>query len=112
MGNMAEHDWQVLRKIAHTALERYCRKTLDLVDEVLRSTHASDHGKYLDLYGLLQKRDKAMADAFSDIRRSQGETQLAMLVSMGLVNSGELAEFSENLRAKIKVLLGDSLASR
>lgn len=105
MGDIAERDWRVFRRLAKIALDRYCHQTLDLVDRIVHSERQTNHAKHLEIYRLVHERDQALAEAFNDARRSVAVAQLVRLRSMGLLSDDEMAEFSEELREKVNLWL-------
>ncbi len=98
--DIKEPDWKIFRKLHEVALERYCQRVLEDVRRTVdgRRTH---HERYLKLWKLIRKRDKTMAYAFDNPRRSQAITQLANIVAEDLITDGELDQFSEETRARI-----------
>lgn len=54
----------------------------------------SAHERYLRLYDLIRTRDKELAAAFDDFRRSTAIMQLMLMRSHNLVTPDELARFS------------------
>ena len=58
----------------------------------------NSHEQYLKLYKLIEKRDKQMADAFNDYRRSTAFWQIAKMLNLGMLTPEDLAEFSEETR--------------
>ena len=61
-------------------------------------SEANSHEQYLKLYKLIEKRDKQMADAFNDYRRSTAFWQIAKMLNLGMLTPEDLAEFSEETR--------------
>jgi hypothetical protein len=96
--NLPEHDWKTLRALHQVALERYCARVLDESRTILDDDARSAHERYLRLYGVLEKRNQALAAAFNDMRRSVAISRLAALVDLALVTDEELGEFSAPTR--------------
>ena len=67
--DIKESDWKIFRRLHRIALERYCQRVLE---EVKLATVSDDsyHDCYLKVYRLMQDRDRTMARAFNDLRRS------------------------------------------
>lgn len=63
------------------------------------------HQRYLKVYRLTHKRDKELADAFNDPRRSMALLQLMTIVSLKLITPEELATFSPETQQSIARLL-------
>lgn len=66
-----ESDWKVFRELRELALDRFCRRVLDEVEDIRTDASNTHHARYLRVYRLLQERDEALALAFNDPRRSQ-----------------------------------------
>jgi hypothetical protein len=58
------------------------------------------------VFELLQQRDKELAEAFDDLRRSTAWRQLAVIRSHGLLTEEELARFSPQTQAAVQAWLG------
>lgn len=56
------------------------------------------------LYRLLQERDRALAQAFNDLRRSTALRRLAAWVELGLLTEEELGGFSPDVRQSAAAL--------
>ena len=97
---ISEPAWKLFRQLHALALERFCA-----LSELSRL--ASDAGKgayerYLAVFELLQRRDKALAEAFDDLRRSTAWRQLAVIRSHGLLTDEEFDRFSPQTRAAVQ----------
>jgi hypothetical protein len=99
-----ESDWRVFRELQRTALERFCTRILDEVERLLRDASRSHHDRYLDIYRLVRERDKELAGAFDDPRRSRMLWQAARMHALELLEPDELARFSEKSRRTIESL--------
>jgi hypothetical protein len=72
--------------------------------ETIRAADTSPHEQYLRLYRLLKDRDKDIAIAFDDLRRSTAIQRLASMILLGVVTDEELSQFSEATRASATAL--------
>jgi hypothetical protein len=63
--------------------------------------------KYLAAYKLMHKRDKEIADAFNDFRRSTAIFQIAIIRKLGVITDEELERFSESTRASLQHFWGE-----
>ncbi len=104
---ISEADWRILRRLEPIARNRFCDRVLTEV--VGRATDATvgSHERYLAVYRLLEKHDRAMSGAFDDLRRSTAFLQLARMRSLGLVTEEEFARFSPETRQVVAVFSGD-----
>ncbi len=99
-----EADWKVFRKLREAALERFCARILDEVDSVRRDDSRSHHERYGAIFSLLRERDRELAQAFDDPRRSQMIWQLATMAALDLLSPDELARFSPETRSVVEQL--------
>lgn len=103
--DIAESDWKVLRRLHPLALERFCERALAEIERGVQDRARSQHERYLDVFNLVQCRDRQMARLFDDLRRSRALTMLAQIRSGGLLTDEEFAMFSQETRRTIEVLL-------
>jgi hypothetical protein len=101
-----ETDWKLLRQMHPIALDRFCQRVLSEVQSISTDNAKSFHQRYLDIFDVIQNRDKDMARTFDDSRRSTALIQLAAMRSQGLLTDDEFQRFSEETRTFIEVLLG------
>jgi hypothetical protein len=105
-GTIAEADWKVLRRVHPLALERYCERVLAEIERVMHNSGQSTHQRYLDIFQIVEQRDREMASIFNDPRRSNALTMLARIRSVGLLTEDEFSSLSPETRSAIKSLLG------
>jgi len=99
-----EHDWRVLRSVHRSALDRYCSRVLDECVATIQRADLSAHDRYLKLYTLLKERDKSLAAAFDDLRRSTALQRLAAMIALRVVTDQELSQFSVATRDAARML--------
>jgi len=92
--NISEADWRVFKEVRAVALDRFCRRILDECRTLCDEPSESAHQRYLSLYKLLQQRDKEIAEAFNDFRRSTAIFALMTMRQYGLVTEAEWKRFS------------------
>ncbi len=102
MRHIAESDWKKFKQVRELALQRYCERVLLDLQAIISDTSRSAHNRYLEIYKLIDDRDETLAYMFNDHRRSRAEDQLAAMHSQKIVTSEELAEFGDELRARIQ----------
>ncbi len=100
-----EADWEVFRELRVNALERFCQRVLSEVSLLAGETARGSHDRYLEIFQLLHNRDKQLADAFNDPRRSTAFSQLLHMRYQGLLTDEEFARFSPETRAKVESLI-------
>jgi hypothetical protein len=97
-----ESDWRVFRRLHRIALERFCQRVIEEVQSVTSLCANGYHNCYLELFALMQSRDKEMARAFNDPRRSSAFILLANIKAQGLLTEEELMQFSPEAREAIR----------
>jgi hypothetical protein len=102
-----EADWKRFRALHKAALERFSQRILSEVERVAADTERSAHERYLDIYKLLQRRDREMAETFDDPRRSMAVIQLMWIKALDLLTPEDLADFSAETREIVEHLSGD-----
>lgn len=93
-----EADWRVIStKLMPLALDRYCTLVLAEVNALIAADRPS-HDRYRDLYQLIKRRDRELAEAFNDLRRSTAMMQLLRIWSLGLLEQSELNPLTDETR--------------
>lgn len=95
---LPESDWRLFREVSRVALDRFCARVLAEVAAASTATERSNHDRYLEVAEILEARDRELAAAFDDPRRSRMIEQLARQVALGLVTGDELARFTPATR--------------
>jgi hypothetical protein len=94
-----ESDWKAFRQVHTAALDRFCEKVLGEITSFVSDTTKTPHERYLEIYKLIRERDRMLANAFNDVRRSTALLQLSIIHSHGLLTEEEMARFSPEARA-------------
>jgi hypothetical protein len=100
--DIPESDWRHFKQVHAKLLERYCGRVLDEIAAASQGAGGSAHERYLKVYKLLKERDKDLANAFDDFRRSTAVMQLGIMRRMKLLTDEELAPFSEQTRTRVE----------
>jgi hypothetical protein len=103
---IAEADWKVLRRLHPLALERFCERVLAEVEQVMHNRTQRAHQRYLNIFKIVEQRDRDIARLFNDPRRSQALTMLAAIRSEGLLSDDEFSALSPETRSALEMLLG------
>jgi hypothetical protein len=102
-GDFKESDWKVLRQLHPIALERFCRRVLEEVQQVIADTGRGPYDRFLAVSDLLDRRNRGLTDAFGDMRRSRAFERLVCIQSLRLLTEEEWRrsspEVQESLRA-------------
>jgi hypothetical protein len=96
-----EADWKAFRDLRTVALERFCDGTLAEVNRISSDLTKTAHDRYVEIYRLIERRDRELARAFDAPRRSQAMSQLALISSLGLLTPEELSRFTPATRDSI-----------
>ena len=94
--HLPEGDWKHLRSVEAVALNRYCARVLEEVAGVIGRTEGLHHERYLRLYAVVEDRDRELARAFNDLRRSTAIQHLAGWIRLHLLTDEELGGFSQD----------------
>ncbi len=105
--NIPESDWRVFKEVRGAALDRFCRRILGECRTLCDDGTEPAHARYLKLYRLIHQRDKEIAQAFNDFRRSTAITCLTTMWQLGLVTKTELDRFSPSTVQTVHFLMGD-----
>ncbi|MBK8068914.1 MAG: peptide ABC transporter substrate-binding protein [Rhodanobacteraceae bacterium] len=97
-----EADWKHLRSLKPVVLDRLCERILNEVVRTSRAPGKSNHERYLAVYRLIQRRDREIAEAFNDMRRSTALYSILAMHRLGLFTTEEIAGFGEFVRAQIE----------
>ena len=89
-----ERDWKVFRDLRQVALNRLCEKILADLRQQMERPGQTPHENYLSVYKLINRRDRDIARAFNDFRRSTALLQIGVIHSLGLLTAEELHRFS------------------
>ncbi len=100
--DLPESDWRRFKEVHTKLLERYCCRILEEVAAASRGTEGTAHDRYLKVYKLVKERDKQLAKAFDDFRRSTAVMQLVIMRRMKLLTDEELGLFSEQTRNHVE----------
>ena len=106
MREIKESDWKLLRQLHTEALERFCKQILLEVARINADRAKSFHQKYLEIYAVLHRRDREIAQTFNDLRRSRALMMIASMKGHGLLTEDELSRFSQETQELVDVLLG------
>jgi hypothetical protein len=90
-----ESDWKHLSHIRPKALERLCEMILAEVRDISADSSRTCHERYLALYKHIGERDKDIALAFNNPRRSWAIVHISAMRRFGIVTDEEFAGFTE-----------------
>ncbi len=93
-----ESDWKLLSQLRTVALERFCQRILLEIESINTNSAMNAHQRYLEIYKIIARRDKEIAQTFNDHRRSTALNELAAIQSHGLLTPEEFLRFSHETR--------------
>jgi hypothetical protein len=106
-GEIKESDWKVLRRLHPIALERFCERVLAEIDRVENDNARSFHLRYLDIFEIVQRRDRDIGRIFDDLKRSNALAMLTQIRANDLLLEQEFCSLSAETRNAIGLLLGN-----
>jgi hypothetical protein len=101
-----EAGWKVLRRLHPLGLERFCERVLAEIESVKHDDTRGFHQRYLDIFEIVERRDREMARIFDNPKRSNALTMLAQMRSQGLLMEDECSSLTPETRSAIELLLG------
>lgn len=99
-----ESDWKLFRELRELALERLCKRALDGLTPRIEDSSKTYYERYIDVFQFLKERDREVARAFDDPKRSQMIHQLAAIQALRLLNPEEFSRFSPRTRETVEAL--------
>jgi hypothetical protein len=103
---MPESDWKLFRQLRELALDRFCQRVLAEIGSLASDAGQSHHDRYVAVFNLIRERDKELAAAFDDPRRSTVLRQLALIRSRELLTDEEFARFGRETQDAVALWLG------
>ncbi len=99
MGDIAEKDWKLFRKLLELAVNRFSKETLSKISQIIASKEIeSKHEKYLEICKYIKERDKVLRDCFSHLSRSTAKLQILEIYNAGLFKPEEFNQFSDDVK--------------
>lgn len=99
---ISESDWKTFKGVREVALDRFSLRILGECQSICSGDSSTPHERYGELYGLIQERDREMAHAFDDFRRSTAVSCLRLMWELGVVTEQELSEFSFEVQRAVR----------
>lgn len=96
--SIPESDWKKFKPLRDKALAKFCDLVLSEISAISADDMLSSHERYLEIYSLVQDRDKELGQIFDGYARSRALLQLAMIQSRNLLEPEEFDCFSEPTR--------------
>jgi hypothetical protein len=100
-----ETDWKLLRRLHEVALERFCQRVVEEVNALTTDRAGDYHECFLKLFTLINKRNKALARTFDDLRRSNALILLTNIMEASLLSAEEFSQFGPETRDAVETIL-------
>lgn len=107
MNKIPESDWMLLRKLKEEKLALACEKAFERFIDIIENRGSESHKAYLKLYEAVDDEDFKIARMFNDSRRRNARSKLANWYRYGVLNEGELLQFSERTQFSIRNMSED-----
>jgi len=95
---------KALKSIKNNALQAVCESILADTKNIINNDSKDFHSRYLELFDLVRKKDKKIAQVFDGLSRSNATIQLMQLRAMGLVSESDLNELTTEFKEHTKPL--------
>ncbi len=97
----------MLRRVHPVALDRYCEDVLAEIERVTHDNAQSPHQRYLDIFKIIERRDREIERTFNDLKRSNAFTMLARMRAARVLTEDEFLSLRPETRSAIELLLGE-----
>lgn len=95
MNTILESGWNKIRNLKDIAISRACDSIFEKVEKVASSRRGQEHKAKLDLFELIKKEDRKIAEMFDGLRRSSAIFQLSAWRFNKVITDDEFATFSD-----------------
>ncbi len=105
MYEIKEADWKLLRRLHRVALERFCRGAVEEIGAAASDRTGDYHSRFLEVFALVNERNRGLARTFDDLRRSNATLLLAGMMEERLLSEEEFSQFGPETREAVEALL-------
>jgi hypothetical protein len=98
---ISETDWRTFKKVREAALERFYERVVAELGALCSDRNRPACERYRAAVAVIENRDRDIAEAFDDFRRSTAILQLALMRARGLVSDEEMSKFTPDVRSVI-----------
>ncbi|MCP3930199.1 MAG: hypothetical protein GY705_13990 [Bacteroidetes bacterium] len=98
MRHIKESDWKYLRKIKDKILNRHCDAILEVLDLIIQNREGEEHKSYLQIYSLIEKKDKEIASTYNDLKRSNAIEKICHMRRHLAMTDEEFSKLSEETK--------------
>jgi hypothetical protein len=100
--DIKESDWRKFRQLRLVALDRFCERVLIEINAVSSDKSKTNHERYGEVFGIIEKRDKELAGMFDAESRSRASMHLLLIQSRDLLTQEEMSVFSPEVQEYIR----------
>lgn len=100
--SVTDAEWKVLQDLKTTLLDRLCDRILDEIEVASTRPETSSHQRYLDVYELMERRDRDVTYGFNNWTRSHAMDRILAMQKLELFTDEELQRFSEKTRKTLE----------
>lgn len=104
MKYMPERDWKRIRDLKDELLNVACEQIFQSIEKLSADRAGQQHKSYLELYNLIKKEDKAIADMFDGLSRNNAFFKIAAIKHNGVLTEEQMELFSEETRSIVEDL--------
>ena len=105
MKHIKESDWKYLRKIKDAILNRHCNAILEVIGLINENRKGEEHKSYIQIYRLLEDKDKEIATTYNDIKRSNAIEKIYLMRRHLAMTDTEFSKFSEETQDRVNHIL-------
>lgn len=109
MRHIKESDWKYLRNIKDAILNRHCNAILEVIDLINKNRKSEEHKSYIQIYRLLEDKDKEIAATYNDIKRSNAIEKIYLMRRHLAMTGAEFSKFSEETKDIVNHILGQEI---
>jgi hypothetical protein len=102
MVTIPERDWKRIRDLKDELLNVACEQIFQRIEKLSADRAGPQHKSYLELYNLIKKEDKAIADMFDGLSRNSAYFKIAARKRNGVLIDEQMALFSEETQAIVQ----------
>mgnify|MGYP001820344647 CR=1 FL=1 len=105
MRHIKESDWKYLRKIQEKILNRHCNAILEVLDLIIQNREGEEHKSYIDIYRLINDKDKEIAVTYNDLKRSNAIEKICHMRRHLAMADEEFSKFSKETKDIVNRIL-------
>ena len=100
-----EADWKLRQRLHRVALERFCRRAIEEIRAATSDRSGDYHSCFLEVFALVNERNRGLARTFDDLRRPNATLLLAGMMEERLLSEEEFSQFGPETRDAVEAIL-------